>query len=49
MLNDEENTDKDDDISVSEDNDLWTKELSSLGKADGVLRYFCENFLFMTG
>lgn len=46
LLNEGENTDRDDDISISEDNDLWTKELSSLGKTDGVLRYFCKNSPF---
>lgn len=47
LLNEGENTDQDDDTSISEDNDLWAKELSSLGKTDGVLGYFCKNSLFV--
>lgn len=47
LLNKGENTDQDDDTSISEDNDLWDKELSSLGKTNGVLGYLCKNSLFV--
>lgn len=47
LLNEGENTDQDDDTSISEDNDLWAKEICSLGKTDGVLGYFCKNSLFV--
>lgn len=32
LLNDEESSDNGDDISVSEDNDLWSEELNGLGR-----------------